>query len=149
MTFLSSPLRDKVDCFTTRFDFGANCPLHLSIPAYHLPVYASQCLLPHTTQDSVLDCWLSFVKAVITDHSLPCASFKCNCFPFLFNFGIKGKTNKTTTKMMSTAEIGRWKKMNGLPFEIRSERLRDCSMIGPKTKASTKGGASYLYFLIR
>ena len=74
MRFSSSPLRDKVDCFTTRFDFGANCPLHLSIPAYHLPVYASQCLLPHTAQDSVLDCWLSFVKAVITDRSLPCAS---------------------------------------------------------------------------
>jgi len=26
------------------------------------------------TQDSVLDCWLSFVKAVIADRSLPCAS---------------------------------------------------------------------------
>jgi len=74
MTFPSSPLRDNVDCFTTRFDFGVNCPLHLSIPAYHLPIYASQCLLPHTTQDSVLDCWLSFVKAVIADRSLPCAS---------------------------------------------------------------------------
>ena len=56
------------------FNFGANCPLHLSIPAYHLPVYASRCLLPHIAQDSVLDCWLSFVKAVIADHSLPCAS---------------------------------------------------------------------------
>ena len=56
------------------FNFGANCPLHLSIPAYHLPVYASRCLLPHTAQDSVLDCWLGFVKAVIADHSLPCAS---------------------------------------------------------------------------
>jgi hypothetical protein len=29
--------------------------------------------LPHTAQDSVLDCWLSFVKAVIADHCLPCA----------------------------------------------------------------------------
>ena len=56
------------------FNFGANCPLHLSIPAYHLPVYASRCLLPYTAQDSVLDCWLGFVKAVIADHSLPCAS---------------------------------------------------------------------------
>ena len=74
MTFPSSPLRDKVNCFTTRFDFGANCPLHPSIPAYYLPVYASQCLLPHTAQDSVLDCWLSFVKAVIAGRSLPCAS---------------------------------------------------------------------------
>ena len=56
------------------FNFGANCPLHLSIPAYHLPAYASRCLLPHTAQDSVLDCWLGFVKVVIADHSLPCAS---------------------------------------------------------------------------
>ena len=56
------------------FNFGANGPVHLSIPADHLPVYSSRCLLPHIAQDSVLDCWLSFVKAVITDHRLPCAS---------------------------------------------------------------------------
>ena len=48
------------------FDFGANYPVYLSIPAYHLPVYASPCTLPYTTQDSVLGCWLSFTKVNIS-----------------------------------------------------------------------------------
>ncbi|MFZ3101968.1 MAG: hypothetical protein WA113_07180, partial [Desulfitobacteriaceae bacterium] len=38
------------------------------IATFYLPVYASQYLLPYTTQDSVLDCWLGFVKAVISNR---------------------------------------------------------------------------------
>ena len=68
------PIEGQGRLLHNTFNFGANCPLHLSIPAYHLPVYASRCLLPHIAQDSVLDCWLSFVKAAIADRSLPCAS---------------------------------------------------------------------------
>ena len=37
------------------------------VPAYVLPVYASPGTLPYTTQDSVPDCWLCFVRAAIAD----------------------------------------------------------------------------------
>src|SRR5262249_15303248 len=37
------------------------------VPAYGLPVYASQCTLPATTQDSVRGCWLDFPAAAISD----------------------------------------------------------------------------------
>jgi len=36
------------------------------VPAYALPVYASQCSLPDTAQDSVHGCWLGFAVAAIT-----------------------------------------------------------------------------------
>jgi len=37
------------------------------VPVYVLPVYASPGTLPYTTQDSVPDCWLCFVRAAISD----------------------------------------------------------------------------------
>jgi len=37
------------------------------VPAYRLPVYASQCPLPGTTQDSVRGCWLGFAAVTISD----------------------------------------------------------------------------------
>src|SRR5205823_10798699 len=43
------------------------------VPAYVLPVYASPGTLPHTTQDSVPDCWLCFVRAAIADGWTVCA----------------------------------------------------------------------------
>ena len=43
------------------------------VPAYGLPVYASQCPLPDTTQDSVRGCWLGFAAVTISDDRLPCA----------------------------------------------------------------------------
>ncbi len=49
---------------STTFDFGANHPVY-TIPAYDLPVYASQDGLPRTTQDSVQDCWLGSILAAI------------------------------------------------------------------------------------
>ncbi len=49
---------------STTFDFGANHPVY-TIPAYDLPVYASQDGLPRTTQDSVQDGWLGSVLAAI------------------------------------------------------------------------------------
>jgi len=36
------------------------------VPAYTLPVYASQWPLPDTTQDSVRGCWLGFAAVAIT-----------------------------------------------------------------------------------
>jgi len=36
------------------------------VPAYTLPVYASQWPLPDTTQDSVHGCWLGFAAVAIT-----------------------------------------------------------------------------------
>ena len=44
-------------------------PVHL-IPAYNLPVYASQRPLPVVTQDSVRGCSLGFAAAVIADGRL-------------------------------------------------------------------------------
>ena len=43
------------------------------VPAYGLPVYASQCPLPDTTQDLVRGCWLGFAAVTISDDRLPCA----------------------------------------------------------------------------
>jgi hypothetical protein len=36
------------------------------VPAYNLPVYASQRPLPGTTQDSVRGCWLGFAAVAIS-----------------------------------------------------------------------------------
>src|SRR4029077_3243560 len=44
-------------------------PVHF-IPAYNLPVYASQRPLPDATQDSVRGCSLGFAAAVIADGRL-------------------------------------------------------------------------------
>ena len=52
------------------FDFGASDPLDL-IPAYTLPVYASPCRLPDTTQDSVPGRWLGFTRAAISGGMCP------------------------------------------------------------------------------
>ena len=38
------------------------------VPAYHLPVYASQHASPYATQDSVRDCWLSFITVAIAGY---------------------------------------------------------------------------------
>ena len=40
------------------------------VPAYNLPVYASQRPLPDATQDSVRGCSLGFAAAVIADGRL-------------------------------------------------------------------------------
>jgi hypothetical protein len=59
-----SPLSDKVSCFDP-FDFGAMFPFTF-VPAYILPVYASQWLLPDITQDLVRGCWLGFATVAIS-----------------------------------------------------------------------------------
>jgi hypothetical protein len=46
-------------------DFGAIFPF-TAVPAYNLPVYASQWPLPDTTQDLVRGCELSFAAASIS-----------------------------------------------------------------------------------
>ena len=69
---LPSPLRDKVGALSTTIDFGAMSPFTL-VPAYTLPVYASQWPLPDTTQDSVHGCWLGFAAVAITGDRIPCA----------------------------------------------------------------------------
>jgi hypothetical protein len=43
------------------------------VPAYGLPVDASPGTLPYPTQDSVPDCWLGFVRVVISDDWTFCA----------------------------------------------------------------------------
>src|SRR4051794_18781066 len=57
---------------STTIDFGANCPFTF-VPAYCLPVYASQSPLPDTTQDSVRGCRLSFTAVAISGDMVSCA----------------------------------------------------------------------------
>ena len=63
-----SPLRDRVS-YSDHDRFRGYFPVHF-IPAYNLPVYASQRPLPDATQDSVRGCSLSFAAAVIADGRL-------------------------------------------------------------------------------
>src|SRR6516162_149460 len=57
---------------STTIDFGANCPFTF-VPAYCLPVYASQGPLPDATQDSVRGCRLSFAAVAISGDMVSCA----------------------------------------------------------------------------
>jgi len=59
-----SPLRDRVG-YSDHVRFRGYFPVHL-IPAYNLPVYASQWPLPDTTQDSVRGYSLGFTAAAIS-----------------------------------------------------------------------------------
>ena len=63
-----SPLRDRVG-YSDHDRFRGYFPVHC-IPAYNLPVYASQRPLPDATQDSVRGCSLGFAAAVIADGRL-------------------------------------------------------------------------------
>jgi len=63
-----SPLRDRVG-YSDHVRFRGYFPVHF-IPAYNLPVYASQRPLPDATQDSVRGCSLGFAAAVIADCRL-------------------------------------------------------------------------------
>src|SRR5216684_7701610 len=65
---LPSPLRDRVG-YSDHDRFRGYFPVHF-IPAYNLPVYASQRPLPDATQDSVRSCSLGFAAAAISDGSL-------------------------------------------------------------------------------
>src|SRR6476620_6543088 len=63
-----SPLRDRVG-HSDHDRFRGYFPVHF-IPAYNLPVYASQWPLPDTTQDSVRGCSLGFTAAAISGDRL-------------------------------------------------------------------------------
>ena len=69
---LPSPLRDRVS-YSDHDRFRGYFPVHF-IPAYNLPVYASQRPLPDATQDSVRGCSLGFAAAAIADGRLQRAS---------------------------------------------------------------------------
>ena len=63
-----SPLRDRVG-YSDHVRFRGYFPVHF-IPAYNLPVYASQWPLPDTTQDLVRGCSLGFTAAAISGDRL-------------------------------------------------------------------------------
>src|SRR5215469_10376384 len=63
-TILPSPLGDRVG-YSDHVRFRGYFPVHF-IPAYNLPVYASQWPLPDTTQDSVRGCSLGFAADAIS-----------------------------------------------------------------------------------
>ena len=58
------PLRDRVG-YSDHDRFQGYFPVHF-IPAYNLPVYASQRPLPDATQDLVRGCSLGFTAAAIS-----------------------------------------------------------------------------------
>ena len=57
---------------STTIDFGASFPFTV-VPAYNLPVSASQRPLPDTTQDSVRGCRLGFTAVAISGDEVSCA----------------------------------------------------------------------------
>jgi hypothetical protein len=57
---------DSASATPITIDFGAIFPF-TDVPAYNLPVYASQRPLPGATQDLVRGCSLGFAAAVISD----------------------------------------------------------------------------------
>ena len=63
-----SPLRDRVG-YSDHVRFRGIFPFTV-IPAYNLPVYASQRPLPDATQDLVRGCSLGFAAAAISDDRL-------------------------------------------------------------------------------
>lgn len=65
-------LREIESATSTTFNFGAIFPF-TDVPAYNLPVYASQWPSPDTTQDSVRGCWLSFAAVAISGNYISCA----------------------------------------------------------------------------
>ena len=69
---LPSPQRTTGRLLHTRSISGLLLPF-TGVPAYVLPVYASSGTLPYTTQDSVPDCSLRVVRAVIADGWTVCA----------------------------------------------------------------------------
>src|SRR5947208_13639280 len=65
---ITGPLRERVS-YSDHDRFRGYFPVHF-IPAYNLPVYASQRPLPDATQDSVRGCSLGFAAAVLSDGRL-------------------------------------------------------------------------------
>jgi hypothetical protein len=63
------PLCETGSATPITIDFGAIFPFTV-VPAYNLPVYASQRPLPDATQDSVRSCSLGFAAAAISDGRL-------------------------------------------------------------------------------
>jgi hypothetical protein len=59
-----SPLRDRVD-YSDHVRFRGYLSVHC-VPAYNLPVYASQRPFPDATQDLVRGCLLGFTAATIS-----------------------------------------------------------------------------------
>src|SRR5664279_1844664 len=66
------PFEGKGSATSITFNFEAKSPFTF-VSAYCLPVYASQWLLPDTTQDSAHGCWLSFATVVISNYRISCA----------------------------------------------------------------------------
>ena len=74
------------------------------VPAYGLPVYASQHALPHTTQDSVPGCWLGFTRTAISGCRTSCA---CKAQPSpnrTYTFRYVSGSPETTAYLSYTTE---------------------------------------------
>jgi hypothetical protein len=68
---------------------------------------------------------------------------------FFRSHGIRGEINKKIDIDKTDTEIGLLKKIVGSPFSMSKERRRATSIMGPNTRAKTKGAPSYSNFLKR
>ena len=125
-TIPPSPLSDRVG-YSDHVRFRGYFPVHF-IPAYNLPVYASQRPLPDATQDSVRGCSLGFAAAVIADGRLQRA---CKAQPSqtrTCQFPASGSSRESFARggVKAVDDPRRWKRM----------ALEDRVEAGPLERAS-------------
>ena len=101
-----SPLRDRVG-YSDHDRFRGYVPVHF-IPAYNLPVYASQRPLPDATQDSVRGCSLGFAAAVITDGRLQraCKAQPAQSLRAFMSSIMRWRNGLTVTVLMGNSCLG-------------------------------------------
>jgi len=109
------------------------------VPAYGLPVYASQCPLPDTTQDSVRGCWLGFAAVTISDDWLPYAC-KAQPSPIFASLAI-ASTASSTHPVADPAEQGTHAQLMDLKrtwncLARRNQRLSNS--LGVRTGVTTR-----------
>src|SRR5580698_6809008 len=101
-----SPLSDRVG-YSDHVRFRGYIPVHF-IPAYNLPVYASQRPLPDATQDSVRGCSLGFAAAVIADGRLQraCKAQPAQSLRAFMSSIMRWRNGLTVTVLMGNSCLG-------------------------------------------
>ena len=145
-----SPLRDRVS-YSDHDRFRGYFPVHL-IPAYNLPVYASQRPLPDATQDSVRGCSLGFAAAVIADGRLQraCkaqpAQIRTGGFPaYGSHLGYDGETGRLRSSACDTLSrfcarrVLCWPAFPSAPALRSTGSAAECSALFAGFAATTAG----------
>ena len=78
------------------------------VPAYNLPVYASQRPLPDATQDSVRGCSLGFAAAVVADGRLQraCPAQPAQSLRAFMSSIMRWRNGLTVTVLMGNSCLG-------------------------------------------